>query len=123
MAHSFMEFRKTLPSAAAPTKMGIAMRWQVESSPPGRDSAFVLAVEGPQAIAQLGAGHLALELRAQQDGGEEFVLVQQHVLMEGHVGDANGMLVAQGAVVAPDGNFEDGPGHRRVRVGRLRWPS
>ena len=74
--------------------------------------AFLLGVERSQAIAQLGAGHAALKFGPQQHGGEEFVLIEQHVLVERHVGDANGVLVAQRAVVAPDGNFE----HRTVAM-------
>ena len=96
-----------LPSAGAPTKIGIARRWQVDSRPAAtRFSAFLLGVEGAQAIAQLGAGHAALEFGTQQHRGQELVLIEQHVLVERHVGDANGVLVAQRAVVAPDGDFE-----------------
>ena len=59
-------------------------------------------------VAQFGAGHLALELGAREHGGEEAVLVQQHAFVEGHVGDADGSLVAQRGVVAVDGDFVDG---------------
>ena len=61
-------------------------------------------------VAQFGAGHLALEFGAGEHGGEETVLVQQHAFVEGHVGDADGALVAQGGVVAVDGDFVDGAG-------------
>ena len=33
IAHSFIELRNTLPSPGAPTKIGMASRWQVASSP------------------------------------------------------------------------------------------
>ena len=64
----------------------------------------------PKQVAQLGAGHLALEFRAGEHGGEEAVLVEQDAFVEGHVGDADGALVAQGGVVAVDGDFVDGSG-------------
>ena len=81
----------------------------MESSP-RRDAiqAFLRGVESPQAVTQLGARHAALEFGAQQNGGKEFVLIEQHVFVERHVGDANGVFIAQRAVVAPDGNFEHG---------------
>ncbi len=63
-----------------------------------------------QQVAQFGAGHLALEFRAGENGGEEAVLVQQDAFVEGHIGDADGALVAQGGVVAVDGDFVDGAG-------------
>ena len=76
--------------------------------------ALLLRIERAQPMAQLGAGHGALELGTLQHGGQEAVLVQQHVFVEGHVGDADGALVAQRAVVAPDGDLEDGPVAMRV---------
>ena len=108
-----MEFRNTLPSPGAPTNTGIARRWQVASSP-GRTLlvALLRGVERPQPVAQSRSGHGALEFRAQQHRGQEAILIEQHVLVEGHVGDANGALVAQRAVVAPDGDFE----HRAVAM-------
>ena len=58
----------------------------------------------------------ALELGTQQHRGQESVLIEQHVLVERHVGDANGALIAQRAVVAPDGNFEDRTVAMRVQA-------
>ena len=111
MAHSFIEFRKTLPSPGAPTKIGH------RAAKAGGEQAglhailFLLrGVEFSQQVAQFGAGHLALEFRAGENGGEEAVLVEQDVFVEGHVGDADGALVAQRGVVAVDGDFVDGAG-------------
>ena len=63
----------------------------MDSSPGVTPFCFSCArVMRAQQVAQLGAGHLLLELRALQAGGEEPVLVEQHVFVERHVGDANG---------------------------------
>lgn len=63
-----------------------------------------------QKEAHFGAGHFALEFGALEDGGKEAVLVEEDVLVEGHVGDADGAFVAEGGVVAEDGDFVDGVG-------------
>ena len=52
-------------------------------------------VIGAQPVAQFGAGHLLLKLGTRQAGGQETVLIEQHVLVERHVGDANGAFLAQ----------------------------
>jgi hypothetical protein len=44
-------------------------------------------VDRAQQIAQLGAGHLLLELGQLQAAPSEAVLIEQHALVEGHVGD------------------------------------
>ncbi len=109
MAHSFIEFRKTLPSPGAPTKIGIAISWQVASRPRSTPICFSAAsYNSPELEPQLRAGHRALEFGTQERGGQEAILIQQHVLVERHVGDANGALITQRAVVAPDRNFENG---------------
>ena len=71
---------------------------------------FLRGVVFSEQVAQFGPGHLALEFGAGENGGEEAVLVQQDAFVEGHVGDADGSLVAQGGVVAVDGDFVDGAG-------------
>ena len=79
-------------------------------SPAGRARrrfALLFGVELAQAIAQFGAGHGALKFGTRERGGEEAVLIKQNVFIERHVGDANGALIAQCAVVAPDGHFEN----------------
>ena len=110
MAHSFMELRNTLPSPGAPTKTGIASRWQVESRP-GRHAvpSLLRGVVRAQQVAQFGAGHLALKLGPRQHGAEEAVLIEQHAFVERHVGDADGAFVAQRAIVAEDGHLVDRP--------------
>ena len=69
--------------------------------------AFLLRIEGAEPVAHLRAGHGALEFRTPQRRAQKFVLIQQNILVERHVGDANRALVAQCAVVAPNRNFED----------------
>ena len=61
-------------------------------------------------VAEFGAGHFALEFGAGQHGAEEAILIQQDAFVEGHVGDADGALVAQGGVVAEDGDLVNGAG-------------
>ncbi len=73
-----------------------------------------------QPVPQFRARHLALKLRPPQHRGQKPVLIQQHVLVERHIGDANGAFVAQRAVVAPDGHFENRPSRC---ASRLRCPS
>ena len=78
-----------------------------EQSGCGAGLPLLLGVDFAEPIAQLGAGHLALELRAGQDGGEEAVLIHEDILVEGHVGDPDGLLIAQRAVVAEDRHLVD----------------
>ncbi len=69
---------------------------------------FLRGVEWPEAVAEFGAGHLLLKFGAGEDGAEEAVLIEEDVFIEGHVGDADGAFVAEGGVVAVDGDFVDG---------------
>jgi hypothetical protein len=92
MAHSFIELRNTLPSPGAPTKIGIARRWQVASKPsatPLRRSCSAYTAPG-------------------QHGGQETILIHEHVLIERHVGHPDGLFVAQRAVIAEDRHFVNG---------------
>ena len=101
-----MEFRNTLPSAGAPTKIGMPSRLQVESKPGLHAIAlFLLAVVSAQAVSQLSAGHLLLEFRARQHRGQKLVLIEQHRFIEAHIRDADHAFVAQLAVIAEDRNF------------------
>ena len=108
MAHSFIEFRNTLPSAGAPDE-DRDRQPMAGGEQSGLHAVLLLLrrVERAQPVAQLGAGHLLLELGTRQHGGEETVLIEQHVLVERHVRDADGALVAQRAVVAADRDLVD----------------
>jgi len=57
-------------------------------------SLFLPPIDTAQAVAQLGAGHLVLEVGMGEHSRQELVLVKQNVFIEGHVGDADGALVA-----------------------------
>jgi hypothetical protein len=59
-------------------------------------------VDAADQVAQLGSRHRLLELGAQQAGGQEAVLLEEDVLVEGHVGDADRLLVAERAVISED---------------------
>ncbi len=63
-------------------------------------------------------GHFALEFRALENGGEKAVLIEKNILIEGHIGDADGFRT-EGGVVAEDGDFVDGI----AVTGERRWPS
>lgn len=69
---------------------------------------FEIVEELAEEEAELGAGHFALKFGALEDGGEEAVLVEEDVFVEGHVGDADGAFIAEGGIVAEDGDFVDG---------------
>lgn len=69
---------------------------------------FLFRVKPPEEKTQLGAGHFFLKFGSQQARGQKAVLVEEDLLVEGHVGDADGALVAKRAVVAEDGDLEDG---------------
>ncbi len=63
IAHSFIEFRNTLPSPGAPTNTGIAIFEHVASSPE-RDSVplFLSRIELAETVPEFGPRHLLLEL-------------------------------------------------------------
>ena len=66
---------------------------------------FLRGVICAQTITHLRAGHLLLKLGARQAGAQEAVLIEQHGLVEGHIGNADRAFVAQRRVVAVDGHF------------------
>ena len=105
-----MELRNTLPSAGAPTNTGNRQPLAGGEQPGGHVVLLFLgAEEAAELVAQFGAGHLLLELRHGQDSREEAVLVQQDVFVKGHVGNTNGLLVAQGTIVAENRHFVHRP--------------
>ncbi len=63
---------------------------------------FLRGIERAEQVTELDAGHPALELGAQQARGDERVLIEQDLLVEPDVGDADRLLVAERAVVAED---------------------
>jgi hypothetical protein len=77
---------------------------------------FLCGVIPAQQVAQLRAGHFALEFGPRQHRRKEAVLVQQHAFVEGHVGDADGALVAQCAIVGKDGDLMNGAGFIGVQA-------
>ena len=70
----------------------------------------------PQQIAQFGARHFALEFGTRQHGREEAVLIEQNAFVERHVGDPDGALVTERAVVGEDRNFVNRAGFVGVQT-------
>ena len=69
---------------------------------------FLLPVITAQKIAKFGACHFALKFGEAQQGGQEFVLIKQHVFVERHVSYADGTLVAECSIIAENGHFKHG---------------
>jgi hypothetical protein len=63
---------------------------------------FLRRIAQPEQVPELRSGHAALELGLCEHGADEAVLIEQHVLVEADVGDAERALVAQLTVVAED---------------------
>src|SRR6185503_15325870 len=86
-------------------------------------------------VAHLGAGHFVLELRTGEHRAYEAILVEEHALVECHIGDANRAFFAKGGIVAMDRNLMNRSGLMivqtamavviadRVRGAEVRYPS
>ena len=111
-----MEFRNTLPSdgRAHQHRHGAAPAGGQQS---GLDAVLLLlrGVMLPQPVTQFGPGHFVLELGLRKKRAQKTVLVQQHGLVECHVGDADGAFLAQRGIVAVDGDLVN-----RARLVRIQ---
>ena len=71
MAHNFIELRNTLPSAGAPTRMGMARRWQVESKP-ATAQVETAAADHAKEAGKAVDGHATGDVAAKQEPASPF---------------------------------------------------